>query len=450
MCKDTPNQNEEIPELYITQYDEVPPIWLLTVGFSRHGKTCYIAALTLMLENLYRVWTETTWFPLDDYTTKLIRGTRHQAFKGGVPEHTEHLRPIFINMYEVPKFKDNCLVIYDAPGEIYEDFQTFGSDEITLRPLKKVKNIWFLVSLDTLDNDPEKKINDLLNIYIAGMQRLKLSLAGRNLIVVYTMADKLMEVMPEDVTTYLLDDPFKNITSKNQTDLKKNISVQTYIEKMKGVSGKLEKYTIEKVPGGGAFVKLARRSGMGLYFSITSALGADPVNGEMGEESAARFRVLDPYLWALHLNEPDKKPLSIKLILDGTLESEVIYSRLGISNLFDALSDMGDVTTYILGQTSQVSVKNQTPPTKRPSIPKSRLIGPILDRQESETVIVVITTGKIEDLADYPASEWASRILIVKIGEEQTQEWGNQIIIRENDENSLVVDEVRRLFVAGK
>jgi hypothetical protein len=111
---------------------------------------------------------------------------------------------------------------------------------------------------------------------------------------------------------------------------------------------------------------------------------------------------------------------------------------------------MGDVTTYILGQTSQVSVKNQTPPTKRPSIPKSRLIGPILDRQESETVIVVITTGKIEDLADYPASEWASRILIVKIGEEQTQEWGNQIIIRENDENSLVVDEVRRLFVAGK
>lgn len=77
-----PEQSEEIPDLYISQHSQVPPLWLLTVGFSRHGKTCYIAALTLMLENLYRVWPDATWFPLDDYTRDIIRDTRRQAIEG--------------------------------------------------------------------------------------------------------------------------------------------------------------------------------------------------------------------------------------------------------------------------------------------------------------------------------------------------------------------------------
>jgi hypothetical protein len=168
----------------------------------------------------------------------------------------------------------------------------------------------------------------------------------------------------------------------------------------------------------------------------------------MGE--SPRFRVLDPYLWALSLDEPGRPSLSIKLILDGSLESEPIYSSLGLLNLFEVLSDMGDVTTYVLGQKTHVSVKNQTPPTKRPSIPKSRLIGPILDCQKLDAAIIVITTGQVEDLADYPSSEWGSRILLVKVGEEQAQEWSNQIIIREKEDTAHVIDEFRRMFVSSK
>jgi len=451
--KDDPDQNEEIPEQYISQYDQVPPLWLLTVGFSQHGKTCYIAALTLMLENLNRVWPETTWFPLDDYTRNIIQDTRRQAIEGNVPEHTEHLRPIFINTYDVPEFNDNCLVIYDAPGEIYKDFQTFGNDDYSLRPLKKVKNIWFLVSLSELDAHPENKINDLLNIYLTGMQRLKLPLAGRNLIVVYTMADKILNQLeyafPKEIKDYIGSDPFEHLTDTSQPiSVNNDISMKQYIKDMEDVSKILETYTIERVPGGGAFVKLARRSSMGLYFCINSALGSNPVDGKM-KQDATRYRVLDPYIWALSLNIGDKQ-IPIKLVLDGSTESDPVYNKIKLLDLFENLSAMGTVATHILGQARQASVQTQAPPTKKPTIPKTRLIGPILERLENESVVVVITTGQIEDLADYMNSDWISRILLVNVGEEETQGWPNQVTIRENDTSTIVVDEFRRLFVNVK
>src|SRR5207253_1397931 len=45
--------NEVIPDEYISEYDRVQPLWLLTVGFKQHGKTTYLAALKLV---------STTWF----------------------------------------------------------------------------------------------------------------------------------------------------------------------------------------------------------------------------------------------------------------------------------------------------------------------------------------------------------------------------------------------------
>lgn len=448
-----PSQNEEIPELYITQHDQVPPLWLLTVGFSRHGKTCYTAALTLMLESLYRVWPDSTWFPLDDYTRGVIRDTRRQAIEGIVPDHTKHLRPVFINMYDIPHFDDKCLVIYDPPGEIYEDNKNVGN-EYSLQPLKRVKNIWFLVSLQALEDDHEKTINDLLNYYINGMQRLKLPLAGRNLIVVYTMADKILNQLsyafPAEIQDYIVNDPFQNITNRNQSapDIA-DVSISDYIDHMTVISEMLEKYTVEKVPGGGAFVKLARRSGMGLYFSINSALGSDPVDGKM-QQDATRYRVLDPFLWALYLNKGPGKQLSIKLVIDGSSESDIAYQKLGVIDLFNDLSEAGNVTTYLLGQARHVSVENQPPPTKKPTISRTRLIGPILENAKDDSVWVVLTTGRIEDLMDFAKPEWHSRLLLVNIGDEEFQEWPNQVIIRPNDPHTIIWDEFKKLFVNSK
>jgi hypothetical protein len=344
-------------------------------------------------------------------------------------------------------------VLYDAPGEIYETDQNIGS-EFSLQPLKKVKNIWFLISLKALEDDPEKKINDLLNIYITGMQRLKLPLAGRNLIVVYTMADKILNQLsygfPPEIQNYIVNDPFQNITNSNQSVSEiDDISISGYIENMTVISDTLEKYTVEKVPGGGAFVKLARRSGMGLYFSINSALGSDPVDGKM-QQDATRYRVIDPFLWALYLNKGPEKQLSIKLVIDGSFSSDIVYQKLGLVGLFDDLSEVGNVTTYILGQTRHVSVENQPPPTKKPSIPRARLISPILENSKDDSVWVVLTTGRIDDLMDFAKPEWHSRLLLVNFGDEEFQEWPNQVIIRSNDTNTIIGEEFKKLFVNSK
>ena len=106
-------------------------------------------------------------------------------------------------------------------------------DEGYLRSLKEVKNICFLVSLRELEEKPDKRISDLLNVYVSGMRRLKWRLAGRNLIVVYTKADKLYNDLPDRVQAYLTSDPLQNVTNYEEyVEQMDHFSLDSYIEEM--------------------------------------------------------------------------------------------------------------------------------------------------------------------------------------------------------------------------
>lgn len=50
-----PKYQESIPAPYIREHDTTTPLWLVTVGFSKHGKTTYLAALTLTLRHMSSV-----------------------------------------------------------------------------------------------------------------------------------------------------------------------------------------------------------------------------------------------------------------------------------------------------------------------------------------------------------------------------------------------------------
>jgi hypothetical protein len=443
--------NEEIPETYVADYDRVPPLWLVTVGFTQHGKTSYLAALTMMLEHMERVWPNTAQRYVDQHTFKAVQDIRLQADTGEQPKTTVKgvPRPLLIPMYGVPDAGSHCMVLYDTSGELYETLQ--GPDDVEyIRSLREVRNIWFLISLKDLKDNPRRRISDLLTIYLSGMQRLKWSLAKRNLIVVYTKADKVWSELPERVQTYLQDDPFKNVTNYDQdvADMS-DFSLNSYVGEMRRVSTELEDYTRKRIPGGGSFIGLARQYGMGLFFTINSALGTDPDPHENRlRQDATRYRVLDPYLLALYLNMPRDDLQTIKLVLDAAKDSDGVY-ELALGNMAEKLSEMGEVTTYYLGQRTRVSVAGQTPPSKKPAKFRPRLIGPLLEQAEPNAKVIAVVGGPIQDLEDYSASPWRDRLLLVAVGDEPYQDWPNTVTLRSKDDDlDAVYTECKRLLQA--
>jgi hypothetical protein len=445
-----PDVQETIPPKYIKEYDKVPPIWLVTVGFEKHGKTYYLAALTMILEELDRVWPGTTYRLLDLHTQSGVTEMRREAIEGLDPKKTKETvpRPLFISVYDIPGDRSNCLVMYDMAGEIYRTISG-DLDEGYFKSLKAVRNIWFMVSLWDLDKgNNQTKINDLLTSYLDGMERLGWPLAGRNLIVVYTKGDKIFNQpeynLPEEIKSYFENDPFRDLTNFSvPISEMPDFELEDYVEDMKKVSDQLEEYTRTHIRGGGAFINLARRNGLGLYFTLTSATGTSPIDGRLQQE-ATRYRVLDPYLWAVHLNPPEvSRPIS--LVLDAATDCEPVYEK-NIADFADKLADYGDVVTYFMGQTHYVSVSGQYPPTSSPSKHRLKLIGPLLDNADPQSYIVVLAAGKIHDLGDFANTPWADRLLLVAVGEDEYQPWSNMVIIRSNDSLSIALDEFQRSF----
>jgi hypothetical protein len=450
--RNRPEENEEVPRQYIDQFNRVPPIPLVTMGFKGHGKTTYLAALSMVLEDLYRLLPGTTYQLLDQYTVETLAGMRQQAIdkKDNEPSEPAAPRPMFINVYGGQN--KNCLVLYDVAGEIYQEI--YKNDYLQkIHALKAVQNVLFMVSLSDLqEKEYQLRINDLLLRYIDGMQRLEMPVAGHNLIVVFTKGDKIIEMpeyaFPPEVKKHFYEDPFRNATRLDQQiEFLPNFTIDGYMSELRVVSDRLKEYTRRYVPGGGAFIDLAEMNQIGLYFTITSATGQDPISGHFPE--LTRYCVLDPYFWALELNTP---PLTkeIHLLLDGTESSGRAGKRIyesGLAWLCGELSNYGDVITHYMGQRKPASIAGQAPPLKGPRVPGPRLVGPILDGIGEDSTALALTAGEIIDLNDYTHLIWADRFLLVAFGEEDYQPWKNQMPFREGDETSLILEKFRDLFL---
>jgi hypothetical protein len=303
VCLEYPS--ETVPPTYVRDYAAVPPLWLVTMGFSGHGKTTYLAALTLMLENIGTAWQGMFYRPLDQYTMDMVRLVRREAMLGDLPPSVPKgiPRPLLFCVYNLPESGSRCLVMYDMSGEVCNSIS--GVQEY-VTSIKQVTTMWFLVSLRDLEKDAEcKTITDLFAVYLSAMESLNVSLTGRNLIVVYTKAD--LEPSTKEVREYLMQDPHQWLTSnRGAPPAMGGFSLGDYVENMVAMSDYLEEYTWKRVRGGAAFLNMVKAQGMNLVFSITSALGQspDPYSSRLPVE-ATRFRVLDPLLWAITLGTPE-------------------------------------------------------------------------------------------------------------------------------------------------
>lgn len=437
MCPET---KETVPSTFVKEYEQVKPLWLVNVGFKRHGKTTYMAALTLMLEKLSIVLEDVYSDPLDNYTIEAIRRMRIEAKEGKIAGPTAVVeqgsyRPMLLSMYNLPTSGSRCLVMYDVAGEAYS-----ALSKNVVPAIRHCSTIWFLVSLSDLPEDKEgKTITELFKVYRSGMEQMKVDLRGRNLVVVYTKSDK--EPSTREVKDYLRNDPFQNLTLSSAGDQRlRNFSLPDYVDEMRRMSDYLHDYTRTRVESGAAFISMVKSQGMNLRFCVTSALGQGAEDGTyLLREDAKRFRVLDPFFWAVEL-DMQENDRAFQFAIDASNAED--YSR--ALQIWEAISNVGGVTAYQLGQVQPLAVAGQRPPDVPARRDLPRLIGPILEQAPPDSKLVVLASGKILDLMDFSSTSWRERLTLVTLDENDPQEWPNTIVYRPTDKPDVVVDSMLR------
>jgi hypothetical protein len=443
----------DIPVEYLRKYNAMKPLWLMAVGFSKHGKSSQLSAMALVLENIGRAWPRTAVMALDQFTRDAISDMRLQAVRNqDVPKTpVDYPRPMLFHSFKIPEKEDSCLILYDTPGELFEKIEE-SKKATYLNFLKQIKTIWLIVSLPDLgeENQSHRQIDDLLNYYLQKMNDMGASPKDRNLVVVYTKADKLFPNganpfdLPGDIDAYIHSDPLMNINIKKSPmgDVQAPVALPSfseYIAGMRKVSDTLLDFTRTNVAGGVGFVNIAEYSGMHLYFTVCSAQG-----GDTWDTNVPRYRVLDPFFWALELNSFDHDPV-VKVVIDAGYSSDGLYANRELMRSLQAIPDMAEMTTFFLGQKAVASRPDQLPPSAPPRNRRARLIGPILDNVTANVPVIVFTSGPIPDLEDFKSS-WGERCMLISVGEDYVQDWPTSVVFRSADKADFLINEIKNFI----
>jgi hypothetical protein len=432
-----------IPRKYLDNTRKRPPVWLVTVGNSRHGKTTYVDALALIMENLGKISKGTFSSYLDNDTLNKFREIRREAQEGILPDSTPVTRPSPM-LITLPNFMgnpNNTLVMYDMAGEIFDDPEkvTHYADAI-----RHAETIWFLISIEDVRLDRDgRSIQELVQIYVDGMNSLGVDPKGRNIIVVYTKADQIGNKLPQLVSDYLINDPYASLADMTMNDARGNqFDEYRYRQELEQVSDELAEYTFAQVPGGAALINMIEYYQMNLKFCAVSAFPGGGNSGEPSGTKTLRLRVVDPLVWGLSLQgESLPAESEVALILDAATGYDPLYQNEVAQHFYDALRALNlNVKTYFTGRHEEMQRPDKPP--KRTSL---RTVGPILDKLGPTSYALVVTLGPILDLNDFQYSSWEHRLQIVSMGDFQ-MDWPHQTLYTGEANPDEIVEEFINLM----
>jgi hypothetical protein len=93
-----------------------------------------------------------------------------------------------------------------------------------------------------------------------------------------------------------------------------------------------------------------------------------------------------------------------------------------------------------MGQTMPVTGPGQRPPAASPTLPRSHLIGPLLESAPDVIYFVALAASPIDDLADFANTSWRDRLLLVRLSSSYQPEWPHTATYAPGDDPNLVVD----------
>lgn len=289
-----PDCNEQVPPMYVRGYEDYPPLVVSAVGLRGHGKTVYFASLFYLLKEsaLPGFW-QPNFFTLglSDQDLETVHRNARMLKDGQLPGSTpmNFPRPTMLRVAGIPLWQEqrNCtLVFYDTSGEAFErasELVKYG------RFVRRAQMVMLLISLPDLP-DPPHRMQTLLNTYVIGIEDLGGNTREQDLMVVYTKSDEMggrLSSSPwNTMRTYLANGSANSLAS-----------VRGYQHRMYEVSNWLYDFTRKELKAD-EFVNLAQTSFRSVGFSIVSALGTAPEDGQMPVK-VEPLRVLDPVLWMI-------------------------------------------------------------------------------------------------------------------------------------------------------
>jgi hypothetical protein len=121
-----------------------------------------------------------------------------------------------------------------------------------------------------------------------------------------------------------------------------------------------------------------------------------------------------------------------------------LYTRDLHNVLWRQLADQGQLLTCYLGQRAPASLPGQKPPGGAGSLHRQRLIGPLLDPEPENTLVVVLANGPVRDLADFRSTTWKDRLVLVRLDPDANDTWPGWIQYRDGDDPAQLVGTIWR------
>lgn len=418
---------EELSRDYLEAVRDKPPVVLVTIGMSGHGKTTYVESLSIVLEKLAKVVPGARVDYLDTNTSLDIQSIRTRSTQGELNRPTVNrpgqtiFKPLLLDVANFMGRTHNPVAIYDVSGEAFAMDNRDVLDKAA-PPLKQASVIWFLVSVRDLRRNVEgQSIVDLINVYRRAMEQLQASEKGRHLLVYYTKADEVAAELPPRVQQYIMNDPYKHIETQRPDELAAyRLDPIAYTNAMKGLSNDLELYTVDQINDGQLFINMARQRGLSLSFAITSSIGQQAMEPGQTQRRPPRYRVLDGLIWAMVNDQPkvvvqraEASDAQVALIIGGGKGNQVLFNENVAEDVADELAAQANVTTYITGLPLPIRKPQDEEPLRAPRKDYALTIGPIVDHLPPETWVFLVTNRPVHDLNDYMTLAWRERIFLM-------------------------------------
>jgi len=423
---------KKVPRQYIEIARTKPPIWIVTFGPTQHGKSTLLGSTTFLMERLSAIVPRSFHTYLDDFTIKRVAEIQRGQHMGDVLGPTvknDSPEPLLIALKNFPSAKESQIfVIFDLAGEVVEEITNRVMDDSSEPPLyaravAKAKTVWFIVSLYDIQRDAKssgKSINNLFWSYQHTMAQLNVSLKNRDILVIYTKADLLLQQdninqleIPSDVYKYFETDPYYDLGNRG-AEKPALLDHNDYLTTLERVSDQLQSFTQDEVPGGSAFVAMAEDSETNLYFTIDSAQGsASGTRGELGIQ-IKRYRVVDPLLWTIMLSSDEDPESAAAIVLPVHGNGQVYSMNLPIA-LYDALRSHNiHPSTYFMGETKAVFSTGNAPVDVIPPSGRVPLIGTILERLPKDSIAIILVDDLLPiDIDDFAETTWDDRLLLI-------------------------------------
>ncbi len=189
---------EPVPENYIADYQEYPPITFFLMGLPGHGKSLYTARLFVEFETVGRKWLEFFYTPIQERFLEAIRVRQQALEKGKIPESTRRLftKPAVVRLDGVPGLGKCQLLMYDFPAEAEPDPRDM---RFLNGYIGRNQVIVFMLSLQDIDSPAD--LTDFLTRFKEMVSQTGHSTSEQTLIVVLTKGDRLLGM--KDLPDYI-------------------------------------------------------------------------------------------------------------------------------------------------------------------------------------------------------------------------------------------------------